>query len=259
MNRPPWIRAIVVLLVLAAIVATLNYLPVREYLVAFLAWAQANPVRGGLCLAFIYIPACLFFIPGSLLTLGAGFAFGLVWGTAAVSVGSVLGATAAFLTGRTLARSMIEKRVARNRRFAAVDHAVAAHGFKIVLMTRLSPIFPFNLLNYAYGLTKVRLADYVLASWIGMLPGTIMYVYLGSAIKNLADLAAGRVQQGAGQTALFFVGLLATIAVTVYITRVARQALNDTVDAMPATPNTTSEVPSGHPPKDQVKLPQQAS
>jgi uncharacterized membrane protein YdjX (TVP38/TMEM64 family) len=96
-----------------------------------------------------YVPAALLFVPGSLLTLEAGFAFGVVRGTIAVSLGSVLGASAAFLAGRTLARGLIEGRISRNPKFQAIDRAVGEQGFKIVLLTRLSPIFPFNLLNQA--------------------------------------------------------------------------------------------------------------
>ena len=140
-----------------------------------------------------------------------------------------MGASLAFWLGRTLARGLVEKRLAGNSRFNALDQAVAAGGFKIVLLTRLSPLFPFTLLNYAFGLTKVRFRDYVLASWIGMLPGTVMYVYLGSTVKELADVAAGKVEGGPARLVLFFVGLAATVVVTVYVTRLARRALRQAV------------------------------
>jgi len=169
------------------------------------------------------------FVPGSILTLGAGFLFGVVYGTIAVSIGSVLGATASFLIGRTLLRGAMEKRIAAYPRFQAIDRAVGEQGFKIVLLTRLSPVFPFNLLNYAFGLTKVRLWQYVLASLIGMIPGTLMYVYLGSALKSLAEVAAGTPKGGTPQTVFFVVGLVMTIVATVVITRVARRALNEAV------------------------------
>lgn len=223
------IRIVGGVLLIAAIAATVLLLPVQDYLMAFLDWAQHHKAQGAVLLALIYTVASVLFVPGSLLTLGAGFAFGVVWGTIAVSVGSVLGATAAFLTGRTLARGWIEQRIGRDARFAAIDRAVAEQGFKIVLLTRLSPIFPFNLLNYAYGLTHVRLRDYVLASWLGMFPATVMFVSFGAAAKNLADLAAGRIEGGPGQTVLFIIGLLATLAVTVYVTRVAKRALDQAV------------------------------
>src|SRR5207302_2833243 len=132
-----------------------------------------------------------------------------VIGTVVISVASTTGASIAFWLGRTLARGLIEKRLAGNRRFRALDQAVATGGFKIVLLTRLSPLFPFTLLNYAFGLTKVRFRDYVFGSWIGMLPGTVMYVYLGSTVTELADVAAGKVEGGTARLVLFFVGLAA--------------------------------------------------
>ena len=225
--KPSSIFRIVTLAVLvAAIGASLFLLPTQAYLSRFLAWVQRIGPWGAVLLGAAYIPAALLFIPGSLLTLGAGFALGVGLGTVAVSIGSTLGASAAFLAGRTLARGFIEAKISHNPRFRAIDQAVKHEGFKIVLLTRLSPVFPFNLLNYVFGLTPVSLRDYFLASWIGMLPGTVMYVYLGSAAKNLADLAAGKVKGGTGQQALFGVGLLATVAATVAVTRVAKRALN---------------------------------
>ena len=225
--KPSSIFRIVTLAVLiVSIGASLFLLPTQEYLSQFLAWVQRIGPWGAVLLGAAYIPAALLFVPGSLLTLGAGFALGVGLGTVAVSIGSTLGASAAFLAGRTLARGFIEAKISHNPRFRAIDQAVKHEGFKIVLLTRLSPVFPFNLLNYAFGLTPVSLRNYFLASWIGMLPGTVMYVYLGSAAKNLADLAAGKVEGGTGQQALFGVGLLATVAVTVAVTRVAKRALN---------------------------------
>src|SRR5262249_61840093 len=131
------------------------------------------------------LPATVFAVPGSLITLGAGAAFGLIRGTLAVSAGSTLGAAAAFLLGRTLARGWVEHKVANKPRFRALDQAIGAEGFKIVLLLRLSPVFPFNVLNYALGLTRVSFRSYLVASWIGMLPGTVMYVYLGAALGSL--------------------------------------------------------------------------
>lgn len=191
---------------------------------------------GPLITGALYIPACLLFLPGSPLTLFGGFAFGgtlrgLAAVTACVSAGSTLGAAAAFLVGRTVARPWIEASVSRNPRFRALDAAVANQGFKIVLLARLSPVFPFNLLNYAFGLTRVSFRDYVIASWIGMLPGTIMYVYLGSTVGALADVVAGRVARTPAQQALYYAGLGATLAVTILITRIAKRAL---ADALPA-------------------------
>ena len=179
----------------------------------------------------VYVAACVCFIPGSILTLGAGAIYGVVSGSILVSVSSTLGATVAFLLGRYLARGWVARRIEGNVRFAAVDNAVGRQGWKIILLTRLSPIFPFTLLNYAYGLTKVRLRDYFLASWLGMLPGTVMYVYLGSLAKSLSAIGTDcpDCQRGPWQWALYAVGLVATVAVTIVITRVARRALGQTL------------------------------
>ena len=135
--------------------------------------------------------------------------------------GSALGAAAAFLVGRYLARNAIARKIEGNERFAAIDKAVANEGWKIVGLMRLSPVFPFTLLNYAFGLTRVKLGHYVLASWIGMMPGTVMYVYLGS----LAKAASGERTRTTGEWVLYAVGLLATLLVTIFVTRIAKQAL----------------------------------
>lgn len=229
MGRSTLLRLVGLIALCGAAIGVFLLLPVKELLAGFLEWVRRLGPWGPVALGAAYVPACLLFLPGSVLTLGAGFAFGLVWGTVSVSIGSTLGASAAFLAGRTLLRGMIEERVARNPKFRAIDQAVAEQGAKIVLLTRLSPVFPFNLLNYAFGLTKVRFRDYVLASWIGMLPGTLMYVYLGSAARSLADVMAGDLAGGIGQKALFYGGLIATVAVTVFVTRSARAALAQAV------------------------------
>ena len=229
MNTKTIVRIAIAVLLVAAFVLGLTALPAKDYLAGLLERIESVGPWGPVLLAAAYVVACVLFIPGSILTLGAGFLFGVVYGTIAASVGSVLGATAAFLVGRTLLRGWIEKRIADYPQFQAIDRAVGENGFKIVLLTRLSPIFPFNLLNYAFGLTNVRLRHFVPASWIGMLPGTIMYVYLGSALKSLAEVAAGSPQGGTPQTIFFVVGLVMTVVATIVITRVARRALNEAV------------------------------
>jgi uncharacterized membrane protein YdjX (TVP38/TMEM64 family) len=174
-----------------------------------------------------YDVAAVAFVPGSLLTLAAGAVFGLLRGTLYVFVGATLGAAAAFLVARHLARRVVERRLRDDPRLQAIDRAVARQGRKIVFLLRLSPLFPFNLLNYALGLTQVRFADYLVAS-IGMLPGTLLYVYYGKVLGDVAALAAGRtVEKGAADYALLALGLLATLAVTTLVTRVARRALKE--------------------------------
>jgi uncharacterized membrane protein YdjX (TVP38/TMEM64 family) len=198
----------------------------RATLASFLEWAQGIGPWGAVLFAAAYVPAAVLLVPGSLLTLGAGFVFGVVKGTLIVSLGSTAGAAAAFIVGRSVARDWVDSRLAGRPRIAAIARAVETEGFKIVLLTRLSPVLPFNLLNYAFGLTSVPFQKYIVASWIGMLPGTIMYVYLGSAANSLAALLSGDQPQSSGQQILFALGLTATVALVIVVTRTARRALN---------------------------------
>jgi uncharacterized membrane protein YdjX (TVP38/TMEM64 family) len=222
-------RVIGITLLAAAIGAMLLLLPVKSYLYEFLEWVRHMGPWGPLLVAAVYILGTVLLVPGSLLGIGAGFVLGVVQGTITVSIASTLGASAAFLLGRTLAREWVQERIARNPKFRAIDEAVRRQGFKIVFLLRLSPLFPFEILNYGLGLTDISFRDYVLASWIGMLPGTVMYVYLGSTLESLADLAVGRPHGGVGEKVLFGLGLATTIAVTVLVTRLARRALKDTI------------------------------
>jgi len=192
---------------------------------AFTTWVQGLGAWGPVAFIAGYVAACVAFVPGAILTLAAGAIFGLGRGVLYVFIGAVLGSSAAFLVARHLARRAIEKRVAGNPKFAAIDQAIAREGLKIVLLLRLSPVFPFNLLNYGLGLTRVSFRDYLFGS-IGMIPGTVLYVYYGAALGSLAQIASGaRPQGGPAGAAVLVVGLLATIAVTVVITRAARRAL----------------------------------
>ena len=154
-----------------AFLVALRYFHVPDLLRRSLDWVAGLGPTGVIAFVVIYILACVFMLPGSVLTLGAGAVFGVVKGSAICSVAATLGATAAFLVGRYLARDRVARMIEGNERFRAIDEAVGREGWKIVGLTRLSPVFPFNLLNYAYGITRVSLRDYFLASWIGMLPG----------------------------------------------------------------------------------------
>lgn len=215
-----WIKWVALTAVVAAVVAAFLLFDVRALLRDGLdAIARLGP-WGPVLFALVYIAATVLFLPGSVLTLGAGAVFGVALGSVYVSIASTLGATAAFLVGRYLARDSVAKKIEGNAAFAAIDRAVAAEGWKIVGLTRLSPAFPFSLLNYAFGLTQVSVRDYVLASWIGMMPGTVMYVYVGSLAR-----AAGDRSRTPAEWTLYGIGLVATIAVTVVVTRLARRAL----------------------------------
>ena len=195
----------------------------------FLEKIRNSGIFGTFLFVATYVFATVFFVPGSLLTLGAGAIFGVVKGSLVVSVGSTLGAGAAFFIGRTFARNWVSNKVGYNPKFQAMDQAVAREGRKIVFLVRLSPIFPFNLVNYAFGLTKVSFKDYILASWIGMVPGTVMYVYFGSVAGNLAVLSSTHRTKTSLEWILYGVGLLATVLVTIFVTKIAKKALKEKI------------------------------
>lgn len=198
-----------------------------RYVPQFAEWVNGLGVWGPIVFIIGYAVAAVAFVPGSLLTLAAGAIFGLVQGVVYVFIAAVLGSSAAFLVSRYLARAAIERRLASNARFAAIDRAVGAQGRRIVFLLRLSPVFPFNVLNYGLGLTKVRFADYVAAS-VGMLPGTLLYVYYGKLAGDVAALAGGAApEKGAGYYTVLILGLVATIVVTTLVTRTARRALKE--------------------------------
>jgi len=200
-----------------------------QYLPQFAAWVESLGFWGPFVFVLGYAVATVAFIPGSLLTLAAGAIFGLARGTLYTFLGATLGASAAFLIARYGARGAIERRIAGNRKFATIDRAVGREGFKIVALLRLSPVFPFNLLNYSLGLTKVRFLDYLLAS-VAMLPGTLLYVYYGKAAGSLAAVAGGvKAERGVEYWMTLGIGLVATIAVTTVITRLAGRALRQEI------------------------------
>jgi uncharacterized membrane protein YdjX (TVP38/TMEM64 family) len=218
---PRWVKLVLFAVLGIVLIIAIRELNLKEYLTQALAYIESVGVWGPIIFIGIYILATVLFIPGSILTLGAGTAFGVVMGSVYVSIASTIGASCAFLIGRYFLRDWVSETAGKNEKFAAIDGAVENEGWKIVGLTRLSPAFPFSLLNYAYGITGVKFWHYVLASWIGMMPGTVLYVYIGS-LGNAVAQDGGRTP---AQWAMLIVGLLATLGVTIFITRIARKAL----------------------------------
>ena len=225
------IAMIVPLLIILAKQFDLSNLPnITEILKNILEGINGLGTLGYLAFIGVYVLATVFLIPAAILTLGAGVIFNVVKGSILVSIASTLAATVAFLIGRYFARGWVSKQIEKYAKFQAVDREVAKEGWKIVGLTRLSPFFPFVILNYAFGITQVSLKDYVLASWIGMMPGTIMYVYIGSLIGDLATLGAGARERTPLEWGLYIIGLIATILVSVYVTKIAKKALNNQLE-----------------------------
>lgn len=196
-----------------------------ERLPAFVGWVEEQGFWGQVVFVLGYAVATVAFVPGSILTLAGGALFGVARGLVVVFLGAVLGSSLAFLLARGAARPAVQRRISGDPRFERIDRAVAENGGRIVLLLRLSPVLPYNLLNYALGLTRVRFRDYVAAS-VGMLPGTLLYVYSGRVAGSLAAVAAGAdVPRGAGYYSLLALGLIATAVVTVWITGIAKRAI----------------------------------
>ncbi|MCH8053007.1 MAG: VTT domain-containing protein [Planctomycetes bacterium] len=213
-------------LIVIALLWTMRSLPVERAVQVVNAWVESLGVWGPLAFGLVYILATVLLLPASALTLAAGAVFGLGTGTVTVSVASTIGAGLAFLIARYFAREKMAAFARRNPKFNAVDRAIGEGGWKIVALLRLSPAVPFNVQNYLYGVTSIRFWTCFLTSWIAMLPGTFMYVYLGHVGgQGLAAASGAAPSRSTGEWVMLAVGLLATAAVTVYVSRVARAAM----------------------------------
>jgi pyruvate/2-oxoglutarate dehydrogenase complex dihydrolipoamide dehydrogenase (E3) component/uncharacterized membrane protein YdjX (TVP38/TMEM64 family) len=223
-------KAIIFLLVVAAIVAGVLFLPVRQWFMEFDSYVKSLGAFGPFVVVLVYVICTVLFIPGSAITIGSGTLFGLQTGFIVVVLGANLGALCSFLLARTFLREKVARWADGNPKFRSLDQAIGQQGFKMVLLTRLSPVFPFVLLNYFLGLTAVRTRAYVLANLLGMLPATFLFVYIGAAAR---DAIAGQMDASAGfyQQILKYIGLLATVAVVVIVTRIARKALREAEQA----------------------------
>ncbi len=219
--RNRW-RVLLLVALALAVVALFQFdllSPAQGILKAALRWLDSLGWWKPVVFVLLYIASCIAFVPASILTFGAGAAFDVLTGSILVSIGATLGASAAFLIGRYLARDWVRRKIGHRPAFIAIDKAVAEEGWKIVFLTRLAPVFPFFLMNYGYALTRVPLRQFVLATWIGILPGTVLFVYIGSLAKAGAEGASPMrwVRDG-------FILVTAVIAM-VYLAKIAKRAL----------------------------------
>ena len=225
-------RIVALTLIIIAFFLAMRFLPVRQCMMNFNDWVGQMGTAGIFIFIGVYALGTVLLAPGSVLTIDAGFTFGLWKGFIAVSAGSTLGAALAFLVARFIARERVVAIAQRNEKFREIDSAIGKQGAKLIFLLRLSPVIPFNLSNYLYGLTGVKFWPYVLASWIGMMPGTFLYVYIGTAGKAAVSAADGSeaVKQGWQYWMFLGIGLAATIIVTIWVTKIARDALKKTGD-----------------------------
>ena len=225
-------KVIVVGVLFVAVAVGFLFLPVREWFGAVQVYVERLGPLGPAAFATAYAILAVLLVPGSALTIGAGTIFGIWTGLVVVLVGANLGALVSFLLARTLLRDKVAEWAKANPRFEALDRAIAKEGFKVVLLSRLSPAFPFTLLNYLLGLTKVGVGSYVLANILGMLPGTFLYVYIGASLSSGLSAEASLFKQ-----ILLGVGLLATVGVVILVTRTAKRAIAEVeADAAPEEP-----------------------
>lgn len=222
-QRPRWRMPLVVVAVVGVLV--LGGRQLAPLVPAFANWMDGLGTAGPLLFMLVYAVACILLLPASVFTMIAGAVYGVGWGTLYTAVGALVAIAVAFLISRHLARDAVARRLASRPELVAIDRAVGLDGFRIVLLLRLSPIFPFSILNYALGLTRVRFRDYLLAS-VGSIPGTFLFVSAGRLAGDLATVAAGEASPDSRSSMILLgIGLVATVAVLTIVTQLARKAL----------------------------------
>ncbi|KAL5792969.1 hypothetical protein ACOSP7_001563 [Xanthoceras sorbifolium] len=215
------------LLLFAAICIACISLPVETILAEFLSWIKQDlGPWGPLVLAFAYIPLTVLAVPASILTLGGGYLFGLPVGFIADSIGATLGATAAFLIGRTIGRSYVLSKLSNYPKFQAVSVAIQRSGFKIVFLLRLVPLLPFSMLNYLLSVTPIGIGHYMLASWLGMMPSTFALVYVGTTVKDLSDVTHGWDEISRTHWVMMALGFVTSVVLIVCVTKIAKASLD---------------------------------
>ena len=227
MSNTKKILSIVVLLVLVLLAVLM---PVQSWLSALYQWSQMNQGLAVLAFMVLIVLGMVIMVPVSIQAMAAGFTFGLGKGFLVMWLAGLAGFAAAFLVGRSLARHWIETWVTKRPEFAAVDKAIHQTGLMVVILTRLSMILPYNLLNYSLGLTAVRLRDYLIGSAIGMVPGIFLFVFIGAGATDIAAILSGELQLGDYDLLIGGIGLLAVATVVVLITRVAQKALKEELE-----------------------------
>ena len=217
-------------LALAALFAGLVYavyaLPVADRMLALMEWIKANPLEGAFLYVVSTVTASVLFMPGSTWMLLAGYLFGVALGTPLALLAISLGAQAAFLSGRLLARDWVAEKVANHRRLAAIESGLREEAFVIVALTRLSLVMPFNPLNYGYGITSVHAGVHFAATVVGMALPTALYVWLGTLARNIGQILSGEATPGGMAYAVAAVGVVAIALMTWIMHRAASRALH---------------------------------
>lgn len=194
-----------------------------------LDWIETLGVWAPCVFVTVYALSCIFFVPAFIFTVASGILFGLVKGACLSLAGGAIGAALAFLIGRYIAREPVRRLFAKNREFHALEGAVSARGWKIIVLARLSPIFPFLIGNYAFGLTRLSVWEYALASAAGTIPSAFAFAYAGTLLGSLTFLEAPGRERTPAEWALLAGGFISTVVLSLYLRRVAESALKDGV------------------------------
>lgn len=207
------------------VLAALIYVDAQEQVLALLTWIEDQGLYGPLIFLLIMALVVVLLLPGVLLTTGAGFAFGIIEGTIVVVFGATLGATGAFLLARYGLGERAEAWLGRHARLKVISNRFASEGWKIVLLTRLVPFFPFKLSNYLFGVTRISLRGFVGGTLIGEIPLSVHNVYLGSLAADLATLGQRPVERTPWEWTAYGAGLVLAFLSVIYLSIWARRAL----------------------------------
>ena len=211
------VKAVIIIALIAAAVIAVRMLPVAQWLEQFKAWVEGAGALGYVLYTLVYVVCCVFLIPALALSIGAGAIFGFAAGSIVVLIGATLGATAAFLLARTVLRHRVEKWTANNAKFRALDRAITREGTKIMWLVRLSGFPPFTWVNYAFGLTGIRLVPFMAITFFGIVPGVLAFTWAGAA--GAAALS------GTGNRALLIVTAVGAVLVSAFVARIALTAI----------------------------------
>jgi len=224
-KRVVWLQLFAVLGVIGIIVALWNIFPVPEVLEMIQQRVMRWGVWSAICYPILYACCNVLLLPGGVLSIGGGFFFGLWWGFLIVLIGNVTGAAISFFIGRTIGRRWLQRRLEESKRLRALEPAVEREGWKLILLSQLHPLFPSSLMNYLYGLTKIRFRTCMVWIAIGQAPGLFLYAYLGTLGQLGLRLARGETHPRTYEYWVWGGGLLISLAILVLMGRIASRVL----------------------------------
>jgi uncharacterized membrane protein YdjX (TVP38/TMEM64 family) len=226
-KRAEKLRVIALAVFILALLITLVFLPLGEWLDAAAQWNNVHPIAGAVIYLLASVVSAVLFLPGTLIAMSGGYLYGMPLGLAMAALGGALGSIAAFMNGRLFGRSWAVGMLEGHPRLQALDKALNEQSFVIVMLTRLSLVIPYSVLNYLYSVTGVKKVPYMLASAIGLIPLMGLWAYVGTLAKNFDDILSGDMDSGLAGQVLFFVGLGAILLAVWVMHRTASRVLKE--------------------------------